>query len=80
MPLAFHTSMIIVDEKYDDILIGSPMLFIRGAAHVKSIRVERVVYREPFAFCMRHCACKKYKSRMVHRSEAPCFLYAVLHV
>jgi hypothetical protein len=38
MPLPFHTPMITVYEKYDDVLIRSPLLFIRGVARVKSIR------------------------------------------
>jgi hypothetical protein len=38
MPLAFHTLMIAVYEKYYDALIQSPLLFVRGATRVKSIR------------------------------------------
>jgi hypothetical protein len=40
-----------VYEKYNDVLIGSPLLFLRGAARVKSIRVERDIDQEPLAFC-----------------------------
>jgi hypothetical protein len=64
MPLAFYTPMMNVYENYNDVLIGSPLLLVRGAARVKSIRVERDIDRKPLAFCIRHCVCKKYKSRM----------------
>jgi hypothetical protein len=50
MPLAFHMSMIIVYEKYVDVMIGSPLVFVCGTARVKGIRVERDVDREPLAF------------------------------
>jgi hypothetical protein len=80
MPLAFHTPMMIVYEKYDDVLIGSTLIFVHGAGHVKSIRVEQDINRGPLAFYTRHCICKKYKSRTGCRSGVPCFLYTVLHV
>jgi hypothetical protein len=38
MSLAFHTLIMQVYEKYDDILIENPLLFVREAAHIKSIR------------------------------------------
>jgi hypothetical protein len=41
--------------------IGNPLFFIRGIAHVKSIRIERDIDRELLAFCMWRCACKQYK-------------------
>jgi hypothetical protein len=40
MPPAFQMPMMNVYEKYNDVLIGSPLLFVRGIARVKSIRVE----------------------------------------
>jgi hypothetical protein len=40
MPFSFHTLMIIVYEKYVDVLIGRPLLFVDGVTRVKSIRVE----------------------------------------
>jgi hypothetical protein len=60
--------------------IGSPLLFIRGAARVKSIRMEQDVNQKPHAFCVWCCTCKKYKDRMGRRSRAPSFLYAALRV
>jgi hypothetical protein len=51
MPLIFHTLMMNVYEKYNNILIGSPLLFVRGVACVKSIEVEHEVDREPLSFC-----------------------------
>jgi hypothetical protein len=68
-------SMMNVYEKCNDVLIESPLLFVHDTAHVKSIRVEQDVNQGPLAFCMRRCACKKYKSRMGCRSRAPCFLH-----
>jgi hypothetical protein len=50
MPPAFHTSMMNVYEKYNDILIWSALLFVCGTAHVKSISVERDVDQEPLVF------------------------------
>jgi hypothetical protein len=66
MSLTFHTLMMNVYEKYNDVLIGSPLLFVCGTACVKSIEVEWDVNRELLAFCTRHCACKKYRSRARH--------------
>jgi hypothetical protein len=40
VPHAFHTSMITMYEKHDDVLIGSSMLFVCSVVRVKSIRVE----------------------------------------
>jgi hypothetical protein len=37
MTLAFHTLTMNMYEKYNDVLIGSPLLFVRDAACVKSI-------------------------------------------
>jgi hypothetical protein len=51
-------------NKYDDVLVGSPLLFVRGVARVKSIRAEQDIDQEPLAFCTRCYVCKKYKSRM----------------
>jgi hypothetical protein len=48
----------------------SALLFVRGVARVKSIRMERDVNREPLAFCTRRYACKKYKDVTRHQSEA----------
>jgi hypothetical protein len=44
-------------------LIGSPLLFVCGATHVKCLSfVEKgTIDREPLAFCMRWYACKKPK-------------------
>jgi hypothetical protein len=72
--------MITMYEKCNDVLVGSPSLFVCSATRLKSIRVERDVNQEPLAFCMWHCACKKYKSRVERRSGASCFLYAALQV
>jgi hypothetical protein len=38
MHLAFDTLTMSVYEKFNDVLIGSPMLFIHGIVHVKSIK------------------------------------------
>jgi hypothetical protein len=32
--------MIAMYKKYDDVLIGSPLLFVRGTVLVKSIRIK----------------------------------------
>jgi hypothetical protein len=63
---AFHTLMINVYEKYNDVLIRSPLFFVRDAACVKSIEVERDFDREPLGFCTRCCMCKKYRSGVGH--------------
>jgi hypothetical protein len=47
----FSYVMINMYEKYDDMLIENPLLFIRGDACVKSSR--RYVDRNPLAFCTR---------------------------
>jgi hypothetical protein len=60
-------------KKYNDVRIGSLLLFVRTVARVKSIRVERDIDREPIAFCTRRCACKRYKSRTGRRSGALAF-------
>jgi hypothetical protein len=54
-------SMMNVYEKCNDVLIESSLLFVHDTTRVKSIRVEQDVNRGPLAFCMRHCACKRYK-------------------
>jgi hypothetical protein len=41
--------------------IGSPLVFVRGAASIKSIRIVRDVNQMRLAFCICHCVCKKYK-------------------
>jgi hypothetical protein len=38
MSLAFHTLIMNVYKKYNDVLIKSPLLFVHGIARVKSIR------------------------------------------
>jgi hypothetical protein len=38
-----------------------PLLFIRGATHIKNITMIRDVDREPLTFCTWHWMCKKYK-------------------
>jgi hypothetical protein len=38
MHLAFDTLTMSVYEKFNDVLIGSPMLFIHGIVHVKCIK------------------------------------------
>jgi hypothetical protein len=58
MHFAFHTPMMIVYEKYNDALVGSPLLFVRGATRVKSIRVERDVDCEPLTFGTWWCTSK----------------------
>jgi hypothetical protein len=40
--------------------IGSPLLFIRGATCVKSIRIEWDIDQEPVAFCTRWFADRAY--------------------
>jgi hypothetical protein len=62
-PIAFHTLMINVYEKYNDVMIEGSLLFVRSIVHVKSIEVEWYINQEPLAFCMQHCTCKKYRSR-----------------
>jgi hypothetical protein len=78
MLLSFHMPMMSVYEKYNDVLIESPLFFVCGIVSVKSIRVERDVDREPPTFCTWRCMCTKYKSRAGCRSRAPCFLYVAL--
>jgi hypothetical protein len=63
-PLSFHTPIMNLYEKYNDILIGSHIHFVHGAVCVKSIRVEQDIDREPLAFYTWCYTCKKYKSRM----------------
>jgi hypothetical protein len=41
--------------------IGSTLLFVCGATHVKSTRMVSDVNREPLTFCTQRCMCKKYK-------------------
>jgi hypothetical protein len=72
--------MMNVYEKYNDVLIGSPLLFVCGIARVKSIRVEPDVNWESLAFSTWRYTCKKYKSRMGRQSASPCFLYMTLHM
>jgi hypothetical protein len=62
--------------------IGSSLLFVRDAAHIKRIRQRlRGVNREHITFCMWRCTCKKHKIDVNGRqSKAPYFLYAVLHM
>jgi hypothetical protein len=43
--------------------IKSSLLFVCGAARVKSIRIEQGVDQEPLTFCTQRCASKKYKDR-----------------
>jgi hypothetical protein len=80
MPLAFHMPMMNVYEKYNDVLIGSPLLFVRGIARVKSIRVEPDINWESLTFCTWRYTCKNYKSQMGRQSAPPCFLYMALHM
>jgi hypothetical protein len=48
-PLLFHTLMVIVYEKYNDMLIGSSLLFVHSDACVKSIRsIEVCQSRAPY--------------------------------
>jgi hypothetical protein len=44
MSLPFHTLTMDVHEKYIDVLIENPFLFVCGVAHVKNIR-SRERYR-----------------------------------
>jgi hypothetical protein len=60
--------------------IESPLIFIRGAARVKSIRIEWDINQESLAFCTYCCMYKKYKDRTGCQSGAPYFLYAALRV
>ncbi len=76
---SFHTPMIAMYKKYNDVLIGSPLLFIRDTTYVKSIRIEQNVNREPIAFCTRRYTCKKYKDTTGHQLVSACFLYALVH-
>jgi hypothetical protein len=80
MPLVFHMLMIAMSKKYYDIMIGSPLLFVRGTARVKIIRIERDIDRKPLTFCTWRCMCKMYKDRIGRRSGAHYFLYVVLRV
>jgi hypothetical protein len=69
--LAFHTPMIAVYEKYYDILLGSPLLFVRH---------NGMSIRSPLPFVCGATCVKRIRDRMGHRSGAPCFLYAELCV
>jgi hypothetical protein len=57
--------------RYIKTSIGNSMLFVRGAAHVKSIRIIRDLNQELFAFCTRRCVCKNYKDSKECQSGAP---------
>jgi hypothetical protein len=51
------------------------LIFVRGAARVKSIRIKRDVNQEPLDFCMRRCACKKYKMERDVNQEPLLFVH-----
>jgi hypothetical protein len=61
---------------------GSRLLFVRCAARVKNIiSILRDINREPLAFCMMCCTCKKYEIDVKGRqSGVSCYLYTVLYV
>jgi hypothetical protein len=61
-------------------LLAFYLVFVRGAAHVKSTRTIRDVNWEPLAFYTWHCTCIKYKNNKGRQSGAPYFLYVVLHM
>jgi hypothetical protein len=73
MSLAFHTSILIMYEKYNDHRSGAS-----STACLKSIRIEWDVDQELLVLCMWCCTCKKYKDRTGRRSGAPYFLYALV--
>jgi hypothetical protein len=74
----FHTPMIAMYKKYDDVLIGSPLLFIRSTALVKSVRIKQDIDQESLAFLRGAAHVKSIRDRTECRSKAPCFLHALV--
>jgi hypothetical protein len=71
--------MIAMYKKYNDVLIGSPLLFVRGTTPIKSIRIERDIDHEFLSFLRGAAHVKSIRDRTRCRSGAPCFLHTLVH-
>jgi hypothetical protein len=77
---SFSYVMINMYEKYDDVLVGSYLLFVHSDAHVKTSRSRDVLQSGAPLFVCSDVHIKSGRSREVRQSGAPFFLYVEMHV